>query len=84
MQYYAKAQYGQKKAKIRNAMSNSYQPLARPGTHHDRNAINAYKKKFDVCDLFRSNTVFGHTDTEARVLKANGVSRIPLCLVVFY
>ena len=52
MQYYAKAQHGQKKAKIGTAMSNAYQRLARPGTHHHRPAIDAYKKKFGVCDLF--------------------------------
>ena len=52
IQYYAKAEHGQKEAKIRTAMSNAYQRLAHPGTHHHRPAIDAYKKKFGVCDLF--------------------------------
>ena len=52
MQYFAKARRGQKEAKIRTAMSNAYKRFARPGTHHYRPAIDAYKKKFSVCDLF--------------------------------
>ena len=53
MQYYAKGQQGQKEAKIRTAiMSNAYRRFARPGTHHHRPAIDAYKIKVGVCDLF--------------------------------
>ena len=52
MQYYAKAQHGQKEAKIRTAMSNVYKRSAGLGTHHHHPAIDAYKKKFGVCDLF--------------------------------
>ena len=37
---------------IRTAMSNTYKRFARPCTHHHRPAIDAYKKKFSVCDLF--------------------------------
>ena len=48
MPYYAKAQHGQKEAKI----SNACQRFARPGTHQHRPAVDAYKKKFGVCDLF--------------------------------
>ena len=52
VQYYAKPQHGQKDAKIRTAMSNAYTRYGRRGTHHHRPAIDAYKKKFGVCDLF--------------------------------
>ena len=56
MQSYAKAQHGQKEAKIRTAVSNAYKRFARPGMHHHRPAVNAavnaYKKKFGMCDLF--------------------------------
>ena len=89
MQYYAKAQHGQKEAKIRTAMSNAYQRFARPGTHQHRPAIDAYKKKFGVCDLFnyliaKSNTVSGLTSMVVRVPEVNGVSRIRVHSVVFY
>ena len=52
IQYYVKAQHGQREAKKRTAMSNAYQCIAHPGIHHHRPAIDAYKKKFGVCDLF--------------------------------
>ena len=33
-------------------MDNANQRLARPGTHQHMPAIDAYKKRFGVCDLF--------------------------------
>ena len=65
IQYYAKAQHGQREAKIRTAMSNAYQRNAHRGTRHHRPAINAYKKKFGVCDLFNSqikHRIWPHRD----------------------
>ena len=52
MQYDAKAQHGQKEAKIRTAMRNAYRRYVRAGTHQHRPVINAYKKKFSVYDIF--------------------------------
>ena len=58
MQYHAMAQHGQRKAKLRTAMSDAYQCIARLGTHHYRPAIDTYKKKFGVCDLFNRHTSY--------------------------
>ena len=52
MQFYENAEGGQKEDNRRTTISNAYKRIACRGTHNHRPAIDAYKKKFGVCDLF--------------------------------